>query len=52
MYLFSMPGKEATSLVSCARYTKNILVAIIYLTPIIIIKIILNESAKKLWVWL
>ena len=34
MYLFSMPGWEATSLASIERYTKTILIAIFYLNMI------------------
>lgn len=48
MYLFSMPGKEATSLAGNTRYTKTLLIVILYLTMIVVVKTISNEQIKKI----
>lgn len=47
MYLFSMPGKEATSLASVERYTKTILIAILYMMLISVIRTISCARLKK-----
>lgn len=48
MYLFSMPGGEATSLASIERYTKTILVAILYLNMVPAVKLISEIAGKKI----
>ena len=48
MYLFSMPGTAATGLGSVERYTKTILIAILYLNMVPAVKLISELSAKKM----
>jgi hypothetical protein len=48
MYIFSMPLNEAIGLASIDRYTKTILIAILYLNMVITVKIISELSDKKL----
>lgn len=48
MYLFSMPGEEATSLAAIERYTKTILIAIIYLNMISVVQLISKAAKKKI----
>lgn len=52
MYLFSMPGEEATSLASVERYTKTILTAILYLSMVPALKLISSckTRAKSSWI--
>ncbi len=47
MYLFSMPGREATNLACIDRYTKTILIAILYLNMVPAVRLI-SETAKKM----
>ena len=47
MYIFSMEGEEAESLAGCLRYTKTILIAIIYLISLFLMNIIgKNETGR------
>lgn len=48
MYLFSMPGGEATSLASIDRYTKTILIAILYVNMILAVILISNTVGKRM----
>lgn len=48
MYIFSMPGNEATSLAGITRYTKTILIAIIYLVMISVIQLLSDINLKKM----
>lgn len=48
MYLFSMPLGEAVSLAGNTRYTKSILIAILYLTMISAIKLISCIHTRKM----
>lgn len=47
MYLFSMPGWEATSLASIERYTKTILIAILYLNMVPAVRLFSVINKKK-----
>lgn len=47
MYLFSMPTNEASSLAGNTRYTKTILIAILYLAMIFAIKLISSLSNQR-----
>lgn len=47
MYLFSMPGGEATELASHVRYTKTILIAIIYIATIIYVRLISYSASQR-----
>lgn len=47
MYLFSMPGWEATHLASIDRYTKTVLIAILYLLMVPAVKLISVIRKKK-----
>lgn len=47
MYLFSMPGWEATHLASIDRYTKTILIAVLYLNMVPAVKLISVLRKKK-----
>ncbi len=47
MYLFSMPGKEATDLSSIERYTKTILIAILYLNMVPAMLLIAQLNGKR-----
>lgn len=48
MYLFSMPGKEATDLAGNTRYTKTVLIAVLYLTLLAAVRLISRADIKKL----
>ncbi|UZT82625.1 hypothetical protein [Caproicibacterium sp. BJN0003] len=48
MYLYSMPGDEATSLSSSSRYCKTILIAIVYGTILLYLKIISDIELKRI----
>ncbi len=47
MYLFSMPGKEATALAGSDRYVKTILIAILYVAVILFMKILAELNMRK-----
>ncbi len=47
MYLFSMPGKEAIDLSSIERYTKTILIAILYLNMVPAMLLIAQLNGKR-----
>ncbi len=47
MYLFSMPGKEATDLAGNTRYTKTVLIAVLYLTLLAAVRLISRADIKK-----
>lgn len=47
MYLFSMPISECAFLAGSNRYSKTILVAVIYLTMVLVIKLI-SDSERKI----
>lgn len=48
MYLFSMPENEATHLAAIERYTKTVLIAILYLNMVPTVKLISEIAEKKL----
>lgn len=48
MYLFSMPGSEATSLAGSTRYMKTIITAILYLSLILAVRLISCSDLRKL----
>lgn len=47
MYLFSMPGEGAVNLAAIDRYTKTILVAILYVIMIPAVQLVSQTDAKK-----
>ena len=47
MYLFSMPGSEATELASFDRYTKTILIAILFLNMVPAVMLLSELSGEK-----
>lgn len=47
MYLFSMPGEEATILAGSDRYVKTILIAILYVAVIVFMKILTELNMRK-----
>lgn len=51
MYLFSMPTSEAIRLAAIERYTKTILIAILYILMILVIQIISEASINQTKVW-
>lgn len=48
MYLFSMPVGEAVLLSASERYTKTILIAILYLTLVLVVNVISKLELKKI----
>ncbi|MBQ9032209.1 MAG: hypothetical protein IJ106_12260 [Parasporobacterium sp.] len=46
MYLFSMPGNEASYLAEIERYTKTILIVIVYLVMIMALRLISSEEIR------